>query len=1041
MPAEPTTSLDLLLTHEAFVRATARAVLRGDAEVEDVVQETWLTAMRRGPREGGALRRWLGRVARNLAIDAWRRRSRRQRHEGAAARPEALPSVADIAEREEARRRLVEAVLALEEPSRSAVLLRYYEGLSVRDVARRLDVPMETVRTRLRRGLDRLRGGRGAGRGGGTRAWGLALLPWADARPSRAIGRWALGGLAMKKTIGVVAAAGVVLAAGYAVLRPELGPSRDDRTAATAPREAQGASAGAMAPGPAPVGPTLASTPKAPREAPADLPYASGVVIDRGGHPVPGVAVLSRAMESQGGFAPQEQGFEFHRRIAEPTTRTDAEGRFEVASATKDQVSLVFLKGGFAPAEVRGLDPAAAKNQGLRVVLDAGERFEVRVEDTDGRPVEGARLIFWFRPDAQAHTLFGGHTTDADGRCVVDWLPPGDSPIQQVFVGGYAYEEKLLRGADLHAEEKVVLRRKMPLVVLRNAAGGPVPPSAGGLVHSEGTEPRFVAVLTETPMRQDWAVPIAGLLAPTPWPPHADGQDAKEGSYRASVFASGFLPAEASFRVVAGTEPPRVEIAMAAGEAPVALAGTVEPRGVESFEVRTAMPKGYGAEGDLGLPLLFRVPVSPSGAFVVRGLPDGPYRLVVSAPGLAPVGRDVLAPDEKIRLALEAGATLDVRVVGEDGAPVANRPVAVGVDGVRLSWDATTGADGVARFEGLPAGLAHAIPFATQGMAFSTLPPHATTPLVAGERRSLDVRVPSRVRTTFRVRDERGAPVAGVEVSVQIRRGWAVLVGGEWELLKRRTVTTSADGTVTVDLYEGEYEAKASLGPVERTTLARVASQPGTVDLAWTTSGATVFGRVTETGGAPVAGRSVRVALATPDARGWVGQGVTDADGRYEVGGLPAQPLTVRYALPSLSDGRRDPDSPYPTATWDVTPEAGERRRHDVLVPRVRGEGAEEPGVDASIAASEVGSSAPLAGVTALPEARRGDTWVECASMRTGADGRATGRLLRGERYRFRLYRSAGNALTHALKTIEATPVGEGVQVEAVLERVPPSDR
>ena len=53
-----------LLVHAGFVRAVARATLRGDADVEDVVQETWVAALQSGPRPGGSLRAWLGGVVR-----------------------------------------------------------------------------------------------------------------------------------------------------------------------------------------------------------------------------------------------------------------------------------------------------------------------------------------------------------------------------------------------------------------------------------------------------------------------------------------------------------------------------------------------------------------------------------------------------------------------------------------------------------------------------------------------------------------------------------------------------------------------------------------------------------------------------------------------------------------------------------------------------------------------------------------------------------------------------------------------------------------
>ena len=63
----------------------------------------------------------------------------------------------EIVAREERRRAVVAAVLGLEEPYRSAVLLRFYEGLAPRELAKRLRLPIETVRTRLKRGVEQIR--------------------------------------------------------------------------------------------------------------------------------------------------------------------------------------------------------------------------------------------------------------------------------------------------------------------------------------------------------------------------------------------------------------------------------------------------------------------------------------------------------------------------------------------------------------------------------------------------------------------------------------------------------------------------------------------------------------------------------------------------------------------------------------------------------------------------------------------------------------------------------------------------------------------
>src|SRR5205085_374323 len=45
----------------------------------------------------------------------------------------------------------------LAEPYRQTILLRYFEGLPVEDVARRMDVPLDTTRSRISRGLAKLR--------------------------------------------------------------------------------------------------------------------------------------------------------------------------------------------------------------------------------------------------------------------------------------------------------------------------------------------------------------------------------------------------------------------------------------------------------------------------------------------------------------------------------------------------------------------------------------------------------------------------------------------------------------------------------------------------------------------------------------------------------------------------------------------------------------------------------------------------------------------------------------------------------------------
>ena len=87
MTPEALPRLTEALTHAHFVRAVARGVLGGDADVEDVLQETFLVAWEQGPRKPGALRAWLGTVAKRLALDRRRAAGRRERWEAAGASP------------------------------------------------------------------------------------------------------------------------------------------------------------------------------------------------------------------------------------------------------------------------------------------------------------------------------------------------------------------------------------------------------------------------------------------------------------------------------------------------------------------------------------------------------------------------------------------------------------------------------------------------------------------------------------------------------------------------------------------------------------------------------------------------------------------------------------------------------------------------------------------------------------------------------------------------------------------------------------------
>ncbi|MHC4547377.1 MAG: sigma-70 family RNA polymerase sigma factor [Planctomycetota bacterium] len=232
-----------LLEHRGFVRAVVRRLIPDDHQVDDIVQETYLAALRAPPRRAGALRAWLGRVGRNLALSALRGQGRRARRERTAARTERVPSAREAAEKLEHHRMVVDAVLALDEPLRSTILLRYYEDLPPRKIAAVQGVPVATVRSRLRRAVARMRFRFDEAHGGDRRAWCLALLPLlldpgqvlAAATGAGGTTLLSVGGTAMKAKLTLAALVVCVLGTAFVVWRAtaedgERAPARSDAT-------------------------------------------------------------------------------------------------------------------------------------------------------------------------------------------------------------------------------------------------------------------------------------------------------------------------------------------------------------------------------------------------------------------------------------------------------------------------------------------------------------------------------------------------------------------------------------------------------------------------------------------------------------------------------------------------------------------------------------------------------------------------------------------------------------------------------------------
>jgi len=151
----PPTLADLLEAYGRELQAVAYLILRDRSEAEDVVLETLLTAFERGGeiREERALRAWLLRVATNHARGRRRKTARLVRLDLA---PDAQGG-GDLASESTTRLSLLDGVDSLPTQMRAAIVLRYYAGLPVDEVAAALGKSPNTIKAQLQTALDRLR--------------------------------------------------------------------------------------------------------------------------------------------------------------------------------------------------------------------------------------------------------------------------------------------------------------------------------------------------------------------------------------------------------------------------------------------------------------------------------------------------------------------------------------------------------------------------------------------------------------------------------------------------------------------------------------------------------------------------------------------------------------------------------------------------------------------------------------------------------------------------------------------------------------------
>ncbi len=154
----------LVLRYQRMVFSFLGRFLFQAQVLEDLAQETFLRAYRHiadfNAEKGASFSTWLITIARNLAINEKAKKKRRREHPSSfmelnQALAEESPQ--DILEKSNLHSRVHDAINQLPEKFHTAVILSYFDELSIEEIAQIEECPVGTVKSRVFRGKQILR--------------------------------------------------------------------------------------------------------------------------------------------------------------------------------------------------------------------------------------------------------------------------------------------------------------------------------------------------------------------------------------------------------------------------------------------------------------------------------------------------------------------------------------------------------------------------------------------------------------------------------------------------------------------------------------------------------------------------------------------------------------------------------------------------------------------------------------------------------------------------------------------------------------------